>query len=142
MAEVYALNLAELKSLHDINMELLWANLEALREVKEYCRRNGLPPPQLDEALSYRVSQLLDLVETINLPDETLQKKRRRGLDSTILWVLVTWLRTTASSAIPLTHPPVVCVTFSFLDPYPCPHHDSFILASAFWTPCYHKLIG
>ena len=76
------------------------------------------------------------------LPDETLHRDNRRGLDRAILWALVTWLRNKASSAIPLNNPPVVCVTFSFLDPYPCPHHDSFILASAFWMPCYHKLIG
>ena len=74
----------KLQSLHDLNMELLWANLEALREVRDYCRKEGIPSPQLDEALNSKVRRLLDLVETIAPPDERKQEDysdwlRRRG---------------------------------------------------------------
>lgn len=59
------------QELCDLNNELLHANLEMLREVRDYCRRNGLPSPVLDNALSYRVRQILDLVNGINgTPDE------------------------------------------------------------------------
>lgn len=52
--------------MRDLNMELLWVNLEALRDIKDYCKRKNLPLPNLDQRLAYRVQQLLDLTETIN----------------------------------------------------------------------------
>lgn len=69
-----------IQELSDLNTELLHANLEMLRDIKDYCRRNGLPSPVLDNVLSYRVRQLLDLVSEIDgTSDETLQRNRSDG---------------------------------------------------------------
>jgi hypothetical protein len=66
MEGIHALNRQELQGLRDLNVELLHANLEMLREVKDYCRKNRLPSPALDEALSFRVQQVIDLTDAIN----------------------------------------------------------------------------
>ncbi len=65
-----------IKQLRALNIELLHANLEMLRETKEYCRRNGLPSPVSDDSLSYRVQQLSDLCDAIN---ENPLKRRQSG---------------------------------------------------------------
>jgi hypothetical protein len=77
---------AELKQLSDLNRQLLWANLELLRNIKEYCAKNGLPDPALDDALAYRVKQTLDLTYEINealgIPsDGSFQTKKNHHSD-------------------------------------------------------------
>ncbi len=70
-----------LKALRDLNIELLWANLEMLREVKAYCQKKGLPSPVIDESLSYRVQQLLDLTDAMNEIASPHQKQHTKGTD-------------------------------------------------------------
>lgn len=66
MVKGQPLRVHELKVIHNLNMELLWSNLETLRAIKEYCRKHGLPRPNEDTELGYRVKQLLDIINAIN----------------------------------------------------------------------------
>lgn len=69
------MNKQELKELRNLNIDLLKANLEMMRYVKEYCNGHSLPSPVLDRGFSYRVRQLLDLCadinETLGIPAST-----------------------------------------------------------------------
>lgn len=99
---VCQMNQREIQAIHDLNIELLDANLEMLRDIKDYCRRNGLPSPVLDNALSYRVRQLLSLVNGINgTPDETLRPRKPNDSDEDL---------TAPQGARFLSHPPTIPV--------------------------------